>query len=79
MLGDDHGPQVLTAAGVVPGRTLSAYPAVGLKVSVAGGTYADIGIDEAYLDGNLVTAPAWLAHPNWLAKFLEVLGTRITN
>jgi protease I len=28
--------------------------------------------------GNLVTAPAWPAHPAWLAGFLEVLGTRIT-
>ena len=31
----------------------------------------------AHVDGNLVTAPAWPAHPAWLAKFLEVLGTKI--
>jgi protease I len=31
-----------------------------------------------YVDGNLVTAPAWPAHPDWLAKFLQVLGTKIT-
>ena len=29
-------------------------------------------------EGNLVTAPAWPAHPAWLAAFLELLGTRIT-
>ena len=28
---------------------------------------------EAIADGTLVTAPAWPAHPAWLAKFLGVL------
>jgi protease I len=74
-----HGAQVLTAAGVVKGRRVSAYPAVGPEVTLAGGEYADIPIDAAVVDGNLVTAPAWPAHPAWLAKFLEVLGTRITH
>lgn len=73
-----HGAQVLTAAGVVQGRTVSAYPAVGPEVKAAGGNYADIGIDQAVTDGNLVTAPAWPAHPAWLAQFLKVLGTSIT-
>ncbi|NOX38338.1 MAG: DJ-1/PfpI family protein [Calditrichaeota bacterium] len=72
-----HGAQVLTAAGVVKGRTVSAYPAVGPEVEMAGGKYAEIAIDDAVVDGHLVTAPAWPAHPRWLAKFLNVLGTRI--
>jgi deglycase len=72
-----HGAQVLTAAGVVKGRTVSAYPAVAAEVRLAGGEYADIPIDKAIVDGNLVSAPAWPAHPDWLAKFLAVLGTRI--
>jgi len=72
-----HGAQVLTTAGVVKGRKVSAYPAVGPEVTIAGGEYANIRIDDAVTDGNLVTAPAWPAHPTWLAKFLEVLGTRI--
>jgi len=72
-----HGAQVLTAAGVVAGKTVSAYPAVGPEVGLAGGTYAKIGIAEAVADGKLVTAPAWPAHPTWLAKFLDVLGTKI--
>jgi protease I len=74
-----HGPQILTAAGVVKGRKVSAYPAVGPEVKLAGGTYADIAIDQAVTDGNLVTAPAWPAHPAWLAQFFEVLGTRIVH
>lgn len=73
-----HGAQVLTAAGVVKGRKVSAYPAVGPEVTAAGGKYADIRVDQAITDGNLVTAPAWPAHPEWLAKFLEVLGTKIS-
>ena len=74
-----HGAQILTAAGVVKGRKVSAYPAVGPEVTLAGAEYANIGIDEAMVDGNLVTAPAWPAHPAWLAKFLEVLGTRVVH
>jgi protease I len=74
-----HGPQILSAAGVIKGRKVSAYPAVGPEVKLAGAEYANIAIDEAVVDGNLVTAPAWPAHPAWLAKFLEVLGTRIVH
>jgi protease I len=72
-----HAAQILAAAGVLKGRKCSAYPAVGPDVTSAGGTFADIGISEAVVDGNLVSAPAWPAHPAWLAKFLGVLGTKI--
>lgn len=72
-----HGAQVLAAAGVLEGRSCSAYPAVGPEVKRAGGEYVDIPVDKAHVDGNLVTAPAWPAHPVWLAAFLKVLGTRI--
>ena len=72
-----HGAQVLAAAGVVKGRRCAAYPAVGPDVVSAGGEYVDIPVDKVNVDGNLVTAPAWPAHPAWLAAFLGVLGTRI--
>ncbi len=73
-----HGAQLLAAAGVLKGRACSAYPACGPEVTLAGGEYVDIPVDQAHVDGHLVTAPAWPAHPAWLAKFLDVLGTRIT-
>jgi protease I len=73
-----HGPQVLVAAGVVQGRTVSCYPAVGPDITMAGGKYADIKVTEAVTDGNLVTAPAWPAHPAWISQFLKVLGTEIS-
>ena len=72
-----HAAQLLTAAGAVEGRQCSAYPAVGPEVRRAGGKWVDIPVDQAHIDGNLVTAPAWPAHPAWLAAFLKVLGTRI--
>jgi protease I len=72
-----HGPQVLTAAGVVKGRRVSAYPAVGPEIAAAGGEYASIQIDAAITDRNLVTSPAWPAHVAWLTQFLAVLGVRI--
>lgn len=72
-----HGAQLLAAAGVIKGRTVSAYPACRPEVELAGATYADIAIDGAVTDANLVTAPAWPAHPAWMAQFLKVLGTEI--
>ncbi|MBU3056621.1 DJ-1/PfpI family protein [Pseudomonas indica] len=72
-----HGAQLLAAAGVLKGRACSAYPACAPEVRLAGGDYVDIPVDQAHVEGNLVTAPAWPAHPAWLAKFLELLGTRI--
>jgi protease I len=72
-----HGPQLLAAAGVLKGRACNAYPAVGPDVTLCGGTFVELPIDGAHTDGNLVTAPAWPAHPAWLRAFLSLLGTRI--
>jgi protease I len=72
-----HGAQVLAAAGVLEGRKCSCYPAVSPDVTRAGGHYVEVPMDQAVTDANLVTAPAWPAHPAWLASFLKVLGTRI--
>ncbi|WP_430309129.1 DJ-1/PfpI family protein [Pseudomonas sp. PONIH3] len=72
-----HGTQLLAAAGVLEGRECSAYPACAPEVRLAGGQFIDIAMDQVHVDGNLVTAPAWPAHPAWLAAFLKVLGTRI--
>jgi protease I len=72
-----HAAQILAAAGVLQGKKCSAYPAVGPDVTQAGGTFVNLAMTEAIADGNFVTAPAWPAHPAWLAKFLGVLGTKI--
>lgn len=72
-----HAAQLLAAAGVIQGKSCSCYPAVSPDVTAAGGKYVELGMDQAHTCGNLVTAPAWPAHPAWLAQFLNVLGTRI--
>jgi protease I len=72
-----HGPQVLAAAGVLEGRRCTAYPAVGPDVTNAGAEFVGVEVNEALVDDNLVTAPAWPAHPAWLSEFLKVLGTEI--
>jgi deglycase len=70
-----HGAQILVAAGVLKGRSCSAYPAVGPDVTACGGKFVEVAIDGAHVDGNLVSGPAWPAHPKWLAEFLKLLGT----
>lgn len=72
-----HGAQLLAAAGVLAGKRCNCYPAVAPEVRAAGAEYVELPWESALVDGNLVTAPAWTAHPDWLAKFLRLLGTRI--
>jgi protease I len=73
-----HGAQVLAAANVIRGREISAYPACAPEVKLAGADYAELPVDGAVTSANFVTAPAWPAHPQWLAQFLTLLGTEIT-
>jgi protease I len=74
-----HGPQILCAADVVQGRTCTAYPSVRPDLELAGSRWTDPseGFDNAHVDGNLVTAPAWPAHPAWIRALLDVLGTTV--
>jgi protease I len=74
-----HGPQVLAAAGVVNGRSISAYPAMKPDLVAAGAEWVEPSpeLDSAHTDGNLVTGPAWPAQANWMRAFLKTLGTPI--
>ncbi|MDR2819762.1 MAG: DJ-1/PfpI family protein [Desulfovibrio sp.] len=74
-----HGPQILVSAGILKGRTCTAYPALQPDVADAGATWRPVNdtASNSCSDGNLVTAPAWPAHPAWIADFLKVLGTKI--
>ncbi|WP_188463826.1 DJ-1/PfpI family protein [Bizionia arctica] len=72
-----HGIQILTAANVVKGRKLTAYPAVGPEVTLAGGEFQSIPADGVFVDGNLVTSPAWPAHPSFIREFLKIMGAKI--
>jgi protease I len=68
-----HAAQLLAAAGVLEGRRCSCYPAV----APDGGVFVEVPMDKACIDGNLVTAPAWPAHPAWLSAFLTVLSVGV--
>jgi protease I len=71
-----HGAQVLVAGGEIQGRRCSCYPAISPDVTAAGGIYVDLAMDQAFVDDNLVTAPAWPAIPAWLAAFEKVLEAK---
>jgi len=72
-----HGLQILAAAGTLKGKTCTGYPACAPEITLAGGNFSDIAVDGVEVDGKLVTAPAWPAHPAWLREFVRVLGARI--
>lgn len=74
-----HGQQLLTAAGVVKGKSCTAYPAVRPELEAAGATWCEVNgtYSNACVDGNIVTAPAWPAHPEWIRKFLVLLGSTV--
>lgn len=67
-----HGAQLLTAAGVIKGKKISAYPACQPEVKMAGAEYLELPMDGAITDGNLVSAPAWPAHPAMLKQFVAL-------
>ena len=71
-----HAAQILSSAGVLSGRSCSTYPTTEFDVTAAGGSYVDPsdGYDNAHVDGNLITAPAWPAHPAWMKIFIDMLG-----
>lgn len=69
-----HGIQILTAAGVLKGRRCTSYPACGPEITLAGGQYVAVPVDQAYADSNLITAPAWPAHPAWLRLLIKAIG-----
>lgn len=72
-----HGAQLLAAARVIAGKRVNAYPACAPEVELAGATFVPLEVTQAITDGNLVTAPAWPAHPAWLAQFLQVLSKHL--
>lgn len=70
-----HGPNLLMAADVVSGKRCQAYPALQPQLEQAGATWdpPSDGLDSAIVDGHLVTAPAWPAHPAWMTEFVKLL------
>jgi len=72
-----HGLQVLIAADLCRGRRLTGFPTIDCDLKHAGADFVDRGLDGTVVDGNLVSGASWLSHPTWLARFLEMLGTKV--
>ncbi|WP_312907682.1 DJ-1/PfpI family protein [Natronosalvus caseinilyticus] len=70
-----HGPQILAAADVLEGYEMTSYPAVRAECEAVGCSW----VDGVVRDGNLVTGQAWPDHAEWLAAFLDLLGTDISH
>ena len=66
-----HGVQLLTAAGVTTGRTLTGHPHVQIEVERAGGNFVS---KPAVRDGKLITAQTWRAHPEFYREVFLCLG-----
>ena len=72
-----HGPQILTAAGVVKNLNLTSYPAVAPEIDLAGGRYIEIDADKSIVDKNIVTSPAWPGNAAIIKEFVKLLGAKI--
>lgn len=73
-----HGIQILTAARVLKGKKLTAYPSVKPEVLAAGGIFLEKESHEAVVYENLVTSPAWPGNVEILKEFLKLLGVVIS-
>ena len=60
------------------GHPFSLEPVDGSQLPHRAVRHVGIAVTDAVTDGHLVTAPAWPAHPAWLAQFVKVLGATIT-
>ena len=66
-----HGIQVLVAAGLVKGRSVTCYEHVKYEVEMAGGTWRP---EQAVRDGRMVTAQTWQSHPEFYREIFRCLG-----
>jgi protease I len=67
-----HGVQVLAAAGLIQGRTVTCHPHISLDVERAGARYVH---KPAVRDGRLITADGWRSHPQFYRHVFESLET----
>ena len=66
-----RGIQVLAAAGLIAGRTVTCHTHVRIDVEHAGGKYVD---KPAVRDGKLVTAQTWNDHPEFYREIFASLA-----
>ena len=62
---------------MLEGYKATAYPAVGPDITLAGGEYVPVEANEAVVDRNLVTSPAWPGDTAIVAEFVKLMGAKI--
>ena len=65
-----HGIEILSAAGVIQGRTVTTVGKCALDCAQGGGEYVD---KPVIVDGNLVTARTWHDNTPFLKQFMKML------
>jgi protease I len=66
-----HGIQVLVAAGILNGRTVTCYEHVRSEATAAGAEWSP---RQAVRDGNLITGQTWESHPEFYRLAMAALG-----
>ena len=66
-----HGIQILVAAGLARGRTLTCYRNVRLEVEHAGGRWVD---RPSVVDGRIITSQTWESHPEFYRDIFQQLA-----
>ena len=65
-----HGVEILTAAGVIKGRTVTTVAKCAMDVEQGGATYVD---RPTVVDGNLISARTWHDNSPLMRTFVEML------
>jgi protease I len=66
-----HGIQLLISAGLVEGKCVTCYDQIKYEVQTAGGEYRT---EEAYRDGNIISAQTWQSHPEFYREIFKALA-----
>ncbi len=65
-----HGVEILTAANIIQGKTVTTVAKCAMDAEQGGATYVD---QELVIDGNLVTARTWHDNTPFMRQFLRML------
>ena len=65
-----HGIEILTAAGIIEGKTVTTVAKCAMDAQQGGGVYVD---QETVLDGNIVTARTWHDNTPFMREFMKML------
>jgi protease I len=66
-----HGIEIVSAAGVIEGKTVTTVSKCAMDCTQGGAKYVD---QPAVVDGNLVTARTWHDHAPCMREFMKLLG-----